>query len=262
MNQDALITPLDVRLMTGVAQALVAIFACLVVGALVAWGLRTPLFAIGKIVVTGDTSHNNALTLRANVAPRLGGSFFTMDLAQARQTFEAVPWVRRAVVKREFPNRLKVVLQEHQAVAYWGPEGESRLLNNFGEVFEANVDEIEQDSLPRLNGPDGQAAQVLLAHQALQRLFADMDFVVDELGLTGRGSWVARLDTGATLQLGRGTVDEVAARATVFLKTLTQVTAKHGRKPEALESADLRHDDGYAIRLRGVTTTVPVAKAK
>jgi cell division protein FtsQ len=262
MSQKALITPLDVKLMTAVAQALALVFACLVIGAAVSWGLRTPLFAIGKIVVTGDTSHNNVLTLRANVAPRLGGTFFTMDLAKARQTFESVPWVRRAVVKREFPNRLRVVLQEHQAVAYWGAEGESRLLNSYGEVFEANVDEIEQDSLPRLSGPDGQAAQVLLAHQTLQSLFVDMDFSVDQLELTGRGSWVARLDTGATLQLGRGTVDEVAVRTAVFLKTLTQVTAKHGRKPEALESADLRHEDGYALRLRGVTTTVPLVKAQ
>jgi cell division protein FtsQ len=262
MSQTTPITPLDVRLMTGMAQALALVFACMVIGALLAWALRTPLFAIGKIIVMGDTSHNNALTLRANVAPRLGGSFFTMDLARARQTFESVPWVRRAVVKREFPNRLKVVLQEHQAVAYWGAEGESRMLNNFGEVFEANVDEVEQDALPRLNGPDGQAAQVLQAHQILQGLFADMDFSVDQLELTGRGSWVARLDNGATLQLGRGTADEVAARTRVFLKTLTQVTARHGRKPEALESADLRHDDGYAIRLRGVTTTVPVVKAQ
>jgi cell division protein FtsQ len=32
------------------------------------------------------------------------------------------------------------------------------------------------------------------------------------------------------------------------------VTSRYGRKPDALESADLRHVDGYAIRLRGVTT--------
>ena len=247
--------PLDVKLMNVTAMSLFIVLACLVVGALMLWAARSPLFAIGGIVVTGDVSHHNALTLRANVAPKLVGTFFTMDLSATRQTFEAVPWVRRAVIRREFPNRLKVVLQEHRAVAYWGPEGESRLLNNFGEVFEANVGEIEQDTLPRLNGPDGQAAQVLAAYQALQPLFEGMDLTLDQLELTGRGSWVVTLDSGAAIELGRGTLDEVQARTTRFLKTLTQVTAKYGRKPEALESADLRHDDGYAIRLRGVTTT-------
>jgi len=43
-----------------------------------------------------------------------------------------------AVVRRQFPNRLSVVLQEHQAVAYWGAERESLLINSYGEVFEAN----------------------------------------------------------------------------------------------------------------------------
>ena len=255
MNQ-TLPPPLDVKFMNGTALCLALVFVCLLLAIVVNWGLRSPLFAFANIAVAGDVSHNNALTLRANVAPRLGGNFFTMDLVRARQVFETVPWVRHAVVRREFPNRLKVVLQEHQALAYWGGEGESRLLNNFGEVFEANQGEVEQDALPRLNGPDGQAALVLLAYQTLAPLFADMDLGLDQFELTGRGSWIARLETGAVLQLGRGTIDEVVARTTRFLKTLTQVTAKHGRKPEALESADLRHEDGYAIRLRGVTTTV------
>jgi cell division protein FtsQ len=254
-------TPLDVKLMNVTAAVLFIVFACLVAWALVAWAARSSWFAIGGIVVTGDVGHHNALTLRANVAPKLGGTFFTMDLGVARQTFEAVPWVRRAVIRREFPNRLKVVLQEHQAVAYWGPEGESRLLNNFGEVFDANVGEVEQDTMPRLNGPDGQAAQVLTTYQALHPLFEGMDMTVEQFELTGRGSWVVTLDSGAAIELGRGTLDEVLARTTRFLKTLTQVVAKYGRKPEALESADLRHEDGYAIRLRGVTTTATTAAA-
>lgn len=248
-------TPLDVKLMNVTSMSLFIVFACLVAGALVAWAARSPLFAIGGIVVTGEVSHHNALTLRANVAPKLGGTFFTMDLGVARQAFEGVPWVRRAVVRREFPNRLKVNLQEHHAVAYWGPEGESQLVNNFGEVFEANLGEVEQDAMPRLMGPDGQAAQVLTVFQKLQPLFEGMDMTLDQLELTGRGSWVVTLDSGAAIELGRGSTEEVLDRTNRFLKTLTQVTAKYGRKPEALESADLRHEDGYAIRLRGVTTT-------
>ncbi len=165
-----------------------------------------------------------------------------------------MPWVRQAVVRREFPNRLKVLLQEHQAVAYWGVEGESRLVNSFGEVFEANVDEVEQDALPRLNGPDGQAAQVLAMYQTLEPVFAPVDLTLEQIELTGHGGWRARLDTGAQIELGGGTGAEVLARTQRFLKTLTQVTSRYGRMPEALETADLRHQDGYAIRLRGVTT--------
>jgi cell division protein FtsQ len=251
-----LTAPLDVKLMNLTASALFAGFALLVVGMVSGWVFRHPAFAIGGIAVTGDVTHTNVATLRANVASRLGGTFFTIDLAQARQSFEAVPWVRRAIVKRDFPNRLKVSLEEHQAVAYWGGDGDARLLNSFGEVFEANTGEVEQDDLPRLSGPDGQAAGVWEMYKSLQPVFASADMALDQLELTGRGGWRVKVESGAELQLGHGSVPEVMARAQRFLKTLTQVTAQYGRKPDALETADLRYEEGYAIRLRGVTTVI------
>lgn len=246
--------PMDVRLMNITASTLFVVFALLLLGAAVEWAARHPVFAIRAISVSGEVTHNNAVTLRANVAPRLSGTFLTMDLTRARLAFEAVPWVRQAVVRREFPNRLKVLLQEHRAVAYWGSEADSKLLNSFGEVFEANVGEVEQDDLPRLHGPDGQAAQVLGTYQTLQPLFDQTGMVLEQLELTAHGGWRARLDTDAALELGAGSRAELLARTQRFLSTLTQVTARYGRKPGALETADLRHEDGYAIRLAGVTT--------
>ena len=251
--------PLDVKLMNLTATVLFVVFALLLVGMLAAWAARHPVFTLQGITVTGDVTHHNALTLRANVTPRLSGTFFTLDITQARQAFQSLPWVRQAVVRREFPNRLKVVLQEHQAVAYWGGESESRLLNSFGEVFEANVGEVEQDTLPRLNGPEREAAQVLVMYQTLQPQFVAMDLTLEQLEMTSRGGWRARLDSGTVLELGSGNLAEVQARMQRFFATLTQVTTRYGRSPEALESADLRHENGYAIRLRGVTTLVAEA---
>jgi cell division protein FtsQ len=246
--------PLDVKLMNLTASVLFGALALLLLSAGVLWASRNAVFAIRAIAVTGDVTHNNAVTLRANVVPHLSGTFLTLDLMEARHAFESVPWVRQAVVHRDFPNRLRVQLQEHQAVAYWGAESDSRLVNNFGEVFEANLGELEQDNLPRLNGPDGHSAQLLAMYQTLQPSFELMDLGLDQLELTPRGGWRARLDTGAVLELGSGLMPEVLARTQRFLQTLTQVTSRYGRKPEALETADLRHQDGYAIRLRGVST--------
>jgi cell division protein FtsQ len=252
--------PTDVRLMNLAATAL---FAVAIAGALAAagwWALRHPLFALAGITVEGDVSHNSVATLRANVAPHLAGNFFTVNLVAARQAFEAVPWVRRAVVRREFPNRLRVRLQEQQAVALWGDDSDTRLLNNFGEVFEANVGDVEADDLPRLSGPDAQSAEVLAMYQAVKPLFEPLDLAVQRLALTARGSWEVELDNDAVVELGRGTLDDVTARTERFVPTLNQVTSRYARTPEALVSADLRHADGYAVRLRGVGTTDTVKK--
>ena len=246
--------PVDVKLMNLLASSLFVVFGVLLAAELAGWAARRPLFALHAIAVSGELTHNNAVTVRANVAPHLTGTFFSIDLEQSRLAFESLPWVRRAVLRREFPNRLKVVLQEHRAVAYWGLDGESRLVNNFGEVFEANVGEVEQESLPRLNGPDGQAPQVLAMYRTLRASFEEKEMAIEQLELTGHGSWRARLEDGALVELGDGAPPELLARAQKFLETLTQVTTRYGRKPDALETADLRHEDGYAIRLRGVTT--------
>jgi cell division protein FtsQ len=252
--------PIDVRLMNVTALVLFTAFAGLLLAALCWWAVRHPLFAIGGITVQGDVTHNSAATLRANVAPQLAGNFFTVDLAATRKAFEDVPWVRQAVVRREFPNRLRVVLQEHQPVALWGEDGSSRLVNSFGELFEANAGEVESEALPRLAGPDGQAAQVLAMYAAVAPLFEPLELAAEQLQLTGRGSWQLSLDTGATVELGRGEVADVLPRVQRFVDTLSQVTSRYGRRPEALVSADLRYGDGFAIRLRGVGTVTAEPK--
>lgn len=250
--------PGDLRLMQAATRALALVLAALVLMAAALWVLRHPAFALRGITVQGDTAHTNEVTLRAIVAPRLAGNFFTLDLGAARSAFEAVPWVRRAVVRREFPNRLRVTLEEHQAAALWGADGESRLINTHGELFEANPGDVNADELPRLGGPDSQAARVLQTFRTLAPLLEAQDAGLAELELTHRGSWRAVLDNGATLELGRGDAVELRARLERFTATITQVAARYGRRGlEQLESADLRHPNGYALRLRGVTTVGP-----
>ena len=248
--------PLDVRLMNITAALLYAAVVLALVASAVIWLARNPLFALKGIRVDGETSHSNAMLLRATVAPRLTGNFLTVSLAQTRSAFESVPWVRQAVVRREFPNRLHVTLTEHRPVARWGDEAESRLVDNFGEVFDAAGAEPVAD-LPRLKGPSDQAGQVLGMYRTLQPLFEHYQLSIHQLALSGRGSWQAVLDTGAVVELGRGRSDDVAARTERFLRTLPRVIDQYGRPVDAIESADLRHRDAYALRMRGITTATP-----
>ncbi len=249
----ALPVPVDVKLMNLTTSVLVMglVLGCVAAG--LWWVLRNPAFAIKEIAVVGDTAHNSAATLRAKVAPRLEGNFFTLDLSNARAAFQSAPWVRRAVVKREFPNRLHVWLEEHVPAARWGDD-DAQLLNNFGEVFDAEGDNPDDDQLPILHGPEGQAAQVLAMHRVLNPLVAPLRARVVELELLGRGNWRAELDHGAVIELGRGSPQELAARLRQFVGTVLEVAGRHQRQMDAIESVDLRHASGYAMTLRGVTT--------
>ena len=251
-------TPLDIRLMNVTASFMFGGGCILVLVLVVGWALRHPVFSINRIVVEGELVHNNAVTLRANVAPHLAGNFFTIDLPQAQTVFEQVPWVRKAAVRREYPGLLHVELEEHDAVAYWGPESGSALFNSQGEVFEANVGDVEQEDLPRLSGPEGSSQEVLAMYGVVAPVFKTMGLELEELELNGRGGWRAKLANNAVVQLGGGDEQELLQRTRRFARTLAQVAAQYQRRVDALESADLRHVGGYALKLRGVTTTAGV----
>lgn len=242
----------DIRLMNATAVALGVVAAALVVATVVLWLARQPFFAIRTITVEGDVARNSVSTIRANALPKLAGSFLTLDLAAAKRAFESVPWVRVAVVRRVWPNRLRVRLEEHKPVAIWGGESAEKLVNSFGEVFEANVGDVEDDALPTLSGPSGSSAHVLAMFGRFDSGFAPLGARVDELEYSGRGSWQATLDSGAVVELGRGSDDDVLARTARFVATVEQVTSRFQRP---LQYADLRHHDGYAVRLKGVATT-------
>lgn len=253
--------PFDVKLMNMTAS--VMFVGCLALGiAAVGWWLiRYPAFNIGRIVVEGELLHNNAVTLRANVAPALKGNFFTVDLKAAKEVFEQVPWVREAQVRRDYPNSLRVILQEHKAEAFWGPDTGTGLVNSEGQVFEANLGELDREGLPRLQGPDGSSLRMLQMYRLLESVLQPLDVDIDGLQLNSRGSWVLTLDNEAEIQLGGGTNEDVLQRLQRFVRTLSQITSQYKRTAETLESADLRYASGYALRLKGVTTGQAAAPA-
>jgi len=248
--------PTDIRLMQATANILWIAVGLGLVAMAFAWAARGQAFSVRSIRVDGEVTRNSVSTIRANAGPRLAGNLLTLDLAVGKQAFESVPWVRQAVVRRIWPDRLAVRLEEHRAAALWGDD---RLVNTYGEVFEANLGDVEDDELVTLRGPEGSARAMLTLYLQLVPLFETIEGRIDTLSLSGRGSWRVELDSGAEVELGRGNADEVLARTQRFVRTVGQVTSQYQRP---LEYADLRHGEAYAVRLRGISTTAGTPHAK
>jgi cell division protein FtsQ len=249
--------PLDARLMNAVAAVIIAGVLLALAWQAVKWATRSPVFTVRAIQLDAALDKASLAGVRATALPRLSGNFFSIDLEAARAAFEQVPWVRRAVVRRVWPNRLVVTLEEHEAAALWQGEGQrtERLVNAQGEVFAAPLRDVAQQELPTLAGPaDAQSAQMLAMLRRLGDSLAPIEQKVELLRLSSRGSWQAELAGGAKLEMGRGADDEVLARVDRLARTLAGVNARFGSTPRALVAADLRHPDGYALRLAGITT--------
>ena len=92
--------------------------------------LALALGACHKRAVTGGASDSEAkrdacalLTkeeIQAAVSDRIRGNFFAVSPADVRAGLEKLPWVRAASVRRVWPDRLEVALEEHVALARWG----------------------------------------------------------------------------------------------------------------------------------------------
>ncbi|MDD2727820.1 cell division protein FtsQ/DivIB [Malikia sp.] len=244
--------PFDVRLMNWVASALFLGVALAALGSAALWAARHPSWTLGHIVIDGEVEHQNEVAFRAILAPQLRGSFLTLDLQEVKRLFESAPWVRQAVVKREFPNRLHVTLEEHEAAAWWGEAGSDTLVNFQGVVFEADPDEPQTATWPELLGPEGRSEQVYALYRQLQPVFQSLQHGISRLELDASGHWRATLTGGTVIELGRGDSTELLARARRFGATWPELIARYGGRD--LESADLRYPNGYAVRMRGVQT--------
>ena len=251
--------PVDVRMFNAAAALLVLAFVGLVLATGARWLAAKSVFDLRSVRIEGDMTRNNAATLRANALPRLSGNFLTLDLQRTRAAFEAVPWVRHASVRRIWPMKISVTLEEHKPAAYWETKVEGaesgmdrQLVNSFGEVFQANLGDVEDEDLPLLSGPLGSSKSMLRMYQLLVDALHPLDEGIERLDLSGRGSWRATLDKGEVIEIGRGEEAEVLARVSRFVSTISQVVAGSGSAP--LVSADLRHPDGYAVRLQGIKT--------
>jgi hypothetical protein len=103
-------------------------------------------FPFREITVVGAQHPETREAVRA-LAPRLSGGFFSMDLNGVHAAFEQLPWVRNADVRRLWPGRLVVRLEEHRAAAAWNDRA---LLDIHGEVFEGAV----WRGVPRFYAPE------------------------------------------------------------------------------------------------------------
>jgi cell division protein FtsQ len=226
----------NARLLNRIANLLIAAAVTAVLAAVALNLARLPVFAVREIEVAGQLDHVTAEQLAAVAGQAVRGTFFTLDIERARRQFEKLPWVRKVEVRRQWPARLELEVEEHVALARWG---DTALVNSHGEVFEAATDE----ALPTFIGPPGQAEEVARRYHRFTAQLAPIERRVARLTLSARAAWQIKLDDGLTLELGRSDMD---ARLTRFVVVYDRTI---GRLPPSVVQVDLRYANGFAIRM-------------
>jgi len=231
-----------------------------VLGALAALAALALLLALGldqpvrSIVIDGPFQRVAAVEVEQVARGALSGGFVSADLDRLRVAVEALAWVDRARVERQWPDRVRIEVVEQQAAARWGDDG---LLNTRGELFADGVRHVPPE-LPRLDGPPQSEWQVAQRYLAIQGRLVEQGLRVVALRLDARGAWDMDLSNGVTVRLGRRQVDERMER---FIQIGAQVIA--GRAAD-IAYVDMRYSNGFSVgwrRNRKPLRTLPAAMA-
>jgi cell division protein FtsQ len=162
------------------------------------------------------------------------GNFFTVDIEQLRQSLEKLPWVRSVTIRREFPDRLAVQLEEHQALARWNG---TALVNTYGEIFSAEAGQV----LPDFIGQAGDSFEVAQRYAEFSRRLATLDLQVTRIALSPRHAWQLRLSNGMVLELGREAMQQRLARfVAAYPHSLAGLAG-------LVRYVDMRYRNGFAV---------------
>ena len=237
---------MSVRVMNGLALLFAAVAGLIALGGGLAWVAQRPHFSLRAIEVRGDLQHVTSASVRAAVAGRLKGNYFTMRLDDTRRVMENVPWVAQASVRRVWPDRLLVTLVEHRALGVWN---DGRLLSDAGELFVANPAEAEiHGPLPAFEGPVAVARDAARRYYEFAAMLAPLGMRIAAIDVSDRRSWavdVAGSDGAATrVELGRDTDDIVLNdRLAQVVAAYPMVAARVGGAPQRI---DARYPNGLA----------------
>ena len=70
--------------------------------------VRSPVFLLKTVVVAGDLDRVDQRDIVKALQGHVSGTFFTVDLESVRSLFEGIAWVRRAELRRRWPDCLEV----------------------------------------------------------------------------------------------------------------------------------------------------------
>lgn len=227
--------------------AMLASAALVIAGtAAVYWVKRHSAFTIKEVVVTGmrgeqDLLHQNPAFIKQAIVSQLRGSLMTVQLDAVQNTFAQAPWIRHVQVRRVWPNRLWVVLEEHQAVATLNDD---YLVNQQGEAYMAVADDT-QGELPVLVGSRQEAALMLARLRELNRWLMPSQLSVSQLFFSERRAWTAVLSNRMTLEIGR---DDLLPPTSQRVEQWARTWAAAQPATGASLHIDLRYPNGYAVR--------------
>jgi cell division protein FtsQ len=206
----------------------------IVLAASVTYTVRSPRFAVRSVTITGALKNVDARFLESIVRKEFRGTYFTLNLEQARLAVSRAPWVKSVTVRRQWPRALEVRITEHEALARWN---DNELMSVDGVVFNG----ITTNPLPRLRGPKGSEKDVFEKYTQASLALSRINQQLVTMTLSPSHALSAQLNDNVVVEFGH---EQFEQRLNRLIEHVGQIAS---RTPVAVLRYDLRYGKGIAV---------------
>lgn len=195
-------------------------------------------FAISEIEISGQVNTSEIAVIEA-LGLSESTSLATLDVRDARDTLQGLPWVEKAEVRKAYPDKLEIRVTERHPFAIWQAGETLSLIERDGRVIGAYAGYGFND-LPLVVGPGASTA----AAPFMELLSAYPSFAsqVKALIHVGERRWDVRLANGITVKLP-------ADRPAAAVEKLLAMDAGNQILSRDIASIDMRLTDRTTVAL-------------
>lgn len=211
------------------------------------------VFPVRNVDVLGTLDYTDRRYLTELVESDLEKGLLAINIARVRNKMESLPWVATAHVRREWPGRLTVDIEEHEPAARWNNYG---LVSKRHEMFvppqlhPESVRHLEWQehfsTLPRLTGADGRHDAVLDDYRHYQTKLAEINLTIVSLSEDDRHSQTLELSNSVIVKLG---YERQRERLHNFIAVHDRLVSGlvSGGQADQLLRFDMRYNNGFAF---------------
>jgi len=193
---------------------------------------------VGSVVVEGRAGRDNSDITRM-LGIKRGDLMLYFDVDEVRARLEALPAVKSAEVRRIWPGRIYIRIEERRPVARWELDGVTRVIDEDGHTITGRSD-AQMQALPLVVGKGAaEAAKSFLALIATQPNFKSNVKVAVRVG---ERRWNLQLANGVEVRL-----PEEGAEAA--LAELVKLDREQKILARDIKAIDLRFADRFIVKL-------------
>lgn len=207
------------------------------------WGASklesTSVLPVKSVSVKGNFKYVTQQQIQNLVVPYLNQGFLGLQTNKIQQRLGSLPWVKKAVVERVWPDKLAIKILEKQPLAIW----EGGVLTVNGHVFYPG-EALTPKSLPKFLAPDDMKQSLIQAYNQYTQLLAPLKLTITSLTLQmPENIWRVGLSNGAQVILGANDMlNRMKRFVTIYPKVFT------GNKKGEARTIDMRYVNGFAVK--------------